>query len=148
MLALLEVLRMLQPGAHAALYAQFLSDPTFFLTRFYYYWYEEANPWLWTAPWVDWSLPLRARTEEWARNLVLAVGGAAVVALFLTRRLRRNSSTALRASFVTAVACSAALVFVLLSEVAAVVGAVALGGVGIAIGIAVAVVVVMAMAGS
>lgn len=137
-LGLLEVVRMIDPKVHDALYARALADPTFFFTKFYRYWYGEANRWLYQPPFVEWTTPIVARSTAGAQHAVLALGAAALMALFLVRRLRRSTSSGLQAAFTAVVLVTAALVYVLLPEVVGVVGAVAFGAGGIVVGLVVA----------
>lgn len=145
-LGLLEVLRLIDPKMHAELYATALQDPTFFLTKFYSYWYTEANQWLREPPFVDMAGPLVARSTTGAQQTVLVVGAVALVALVLSRRLRTSPSSLAQCVFVAVVLCTAAVVFLLLPEAAAVLGAVTFGVVGI--GIVVVSFLLLLMAGS
>lgn len=144
-LGLLEVLRLIDPTVHAELYTTALQDPTFFLTKFYSYWYTEANQWLGEPPFVDLAGPLVARSTTGAHQTVLVLGAVALLALVMSGRLRRSPSTLAQGVFVAIVLCTAAVVFLLLPEVAAVVGAVTFGIAGIGIGIVVVGVVLVAM---
>lgn len=145
-LGLLELLRLIDPASHDALYAQVLHDPTFFLTRFYHYWYEVANRWAYRPPFAALTDPLTQRTVPWARYTVLAIGTAALIAMCLSGRLRRSWSLVARALFIAVLVVNAALVCLLLPEVVGVVGGLAFGVLGIGIAIAAGVLLVLVMA--
>jgi hypothetical protein len=145
-LGLLEALRMIDPVVHDQLYAQVLADPRFFFTRFYHYWYEVANRWLYRPPFGELAGPLTQRVAPWAQHTVLAVGIAALLALWLAGRLRRSGSLLGRGLFVAVTLAATALCFLLLPEVVGVVGAVAFGGAGIVVGLVVVGLVIAVMA--
>lgn len=141
----LEGVRRYAPDVHAELYAEFFADPTFFLVRFWNFWFGEFNTWMFEPPVGDLVGPLVNLSEPWAQPTLLAIGAAALLCLLLIRPLRRSHSPAFRAFFVTVVAINAALVYVFAPEVAAVVGLAAFAVAGVALVIAIVAFILMVM---